>query len=220
LTSARPTWPPSSNLARTEKDPVAALEQAREALDFLYRRPLHRDPGELPFPEPPRLLDRLRRAARVLHDSPRTEASYVQWVTRFVRFHGLRHPNTMGGPEIESFLTHLAADRCVATSTQNQAFNALLFLDQHVLGIDLPRIAAARARRPKRLPTVLSPDEVRRLLDAVHGADGTFRLIACLMYGAGLRPEECCRVRVRDLDRTATGAGKPTSPQRQQGRRR
>ena len=188
------------HVAQTDKDPVTRLEQAREALDFLYRRLCHIDPGELPFPEPPRLLDRLRRALRVRHYSPRTEDCYAEWVARFIRFHGLRHPNTMGAPEIEQFLTDLAVAGHVSASTQNQAFNALLFLYQHVLGIELPRIAAARARRPRRLPAVLSPDEVRRLLDAVRGADGTFRLMARLMYGAGLRREECCRVRVHDLD--------------------
>ena len=188
------------HVAHTDKGPVTRIEQAREALDFLYRRVLHIDPGELPFPEPPRLLDRLRWALRVRHYSPRTEACYAEWVTRYIRFHGLRHPNTMGAAEIEQFLTDLAVHGHVAASTQNQAFNALLFLYQQVLGIELPRIAAARARRPVRLPIVLSPDEVRRLLDAVEGADGTFRLMAGLMYGAGLRREECCRLRVHDVD--------------------
>src|SRR5687768_5247875 len=98
----------------------------------------------------------------------------------------------MGAPEIELFLTDLAVAGHVAASTQNQAFNALLFLYQQVLGIELPRIDALRARRPKRLPTVLSPAEIRLVLDAVKGADGLFRLMAGLLYGAGLRRSECC----------------------------
>jgi integron integrase len=188
------------HLAQTEKDPVGALEHARDALDFLYERVLYLRLGELPFPDPPRLLDRLRRALRLRHYSPRTEARYVDWVVRFIRFHGLRHPNTMGGAEIEQFLTDLAVSKHVAASTQNQAFHAILFLYQQVLGIELPRITSVRARRPVRVPTVLCPEEVRRLLDAVRGGDGTFRLMAGLLYGAGLRREECCRVRVHDLD--------------------
>ena len=188
------------HVAKSEKDPVAALEQAREALGFLYERVLHIPVGELPFPDPPRLLDRVRRALRLRHYSLRTEKWYVEWIVRFIRFHSLRHPTAMGAAEIEMFLTDLAVNGRVAASTQNQAFNALLFLYQQVLGIELPRIDSVRARRPKRVPTVLSPDEVRRLLEAVQGGDGVFRLMAGLMYGAGLRREECCRVRVHDLD--------------------
>jgi hypothetical protein len=118
------------HLAQTEKDPLRAIEQAREALDFLYRHVLHIEIGELPNPEPPRLLDRLRHALRVRHYSPRTEDCYVKWVTRYIRFHKLRHPNTMGPAEIEMFLTDLAVNRHVSASTQNQCFNALLFLCQ------------------------------------------------------------------------------------------
>jgi hypothetical protein len=116
------------HLARTEKDPLPRLEEARDALAFLYLRLLGTDLGELPYPEPPRLLDRLRRALRVRHYSPRTEACYAEWASRFIRFHGLRHPSTMGGPEVEQFLTDLAVNHHVAASTQNQALNALLFL--------------------------------------------------------------------------------------------
>src|SRR5213079_2873929 len=96
--------------------------------------------GQLPRPEPLCLLDRLRRACRVRQFSPRTEDCYAMWAERFIRFHGLRHPNTMGAPEIEHFLTDLAANGHVAASTQNQAFHALLFLYQEVLGIELPRL--------------------------------------------------------------------------------
>jgi integron integrase len=188
------------HLAQSDKDPLRAIEQARDALEFLYQNCLKIQLGELPFPEPPRLLDRLRRALRVRHYSPRTECCYVDWTVRFIRFHHMRHPNAMGAAEIEMFLTHLAVNGHVSASTQNQAFNALLFLYQQVLGIELPPLDAVRARRPKHLPTVLSPDEVRQLLDAVCGGEGVFRLMAGLLYGAGLRREECCRLRVHDVD--------------------
>jgi integrase len=188
------------HLAQTEKDPLRSIEEAREALTFLYQRLLRIDLGELPFPEPPRLLDRLRRALRVRHYSPRTEECYVEWSERFIRFHSMRHPNTMGGPEIEQFLTDLAVNGHVAASTQNQALNALLFLYGQVLGIELPRLDAVRARRPRRLPNVLAPEEVRALLEAIEGGTGVLRLMASMCYGAGLRREDCCRLRVHDLD--------------------
>ncbi len=187
-------------VAQTEKDPLNRLEEAHTALTFLYHDVLGLDVGELPCPDPPRLLDRLRRACRVRQLSTRTENCYAAWAERFIRFHRLRHPNTMGAPEIEQFLTDLAAHGHVAASTQNQAFHALLFLYQQVLGIDLPRLDALRAKRPKRLPTVLSAEEVRRFLDAVEGGDGLYRLMAGLLYGTGLRRQECCQVRVHDLD--------------------
>jgi integron integrase len=188
------------HVAQTEKDALPCLEEAHTALTFLYRDVLGLDVGELPFPEPPRLLDRLRRACRVRQLSPRTENCYAGWAERYIRFHGLRHPSSMGAAEIESFLTHLAADGHVSASTQNQAFHALLFLYQQVLGIELPRLDALRARRPKRLPAVLSPDEVSRFLDAVEGGNGLYRLMASLLYGTGLRRQECCQLRIHDLD--------------------
>jgi integrase len=150
------------HMAQIEKDPLACLEQAHEALTFLYATVLQLTLGDLPFPQPPRLLDRLRRALRVRHHAPRTEACYVQWAERFIRFHGLRHPNTMGGPEIELFLTDLAVHGHVAASTQNQALNALLFLYGQVLGLELPRLDAVRARRPLRLPNVLAAEGLTR----------------------------------------------------------
>jgi len=110
-----------SHVAQTEKDALACLEQAHAALTFLYHDVLGLAVGELPCPEPPRLLDRLRRACRVRQFSPRTEDCYASWAERYIRFHGLRHPNTMGAPEIEQFLTDLAANGHVAASTQNQA---------------------------------------------------------------------------------------------------
>jgi integron integrase len=188
------------HIAQTEKDPLPCLEEAHMALTFLYGEVLGLDIAELPFPHPPRLLDRLRRACRVRQFSPNTENCYANWAERYIRFHRLRHPNTMGAAEIEQFLTDLAANGHVAASTQNQAFNALLFLYQQVLGIELPRLDALRARRPKRLPTVLSAEEVRRFLDAFQKAEALFRLMTSLLYGTGLRRLECCQLRVHDLD--------------------
>lgn len=189
-----------THLVQTEKDPLRAAEQAHEAIAFLYAEVLNSPLGELLIPRPPRLLDRLSHALRVRHAAPSTEESYSNWVERFIRFHGMRHPNTMGAAEIEMFLTDLAVNGHVSASTQNQAFSALLFLYQNVLGIELPRIDALRARRPKRLPTVLSPQEVSRLLDAIQGGDGVFRLMARLLYGTGMRRLEGCRLRVQELD--------------------
>src|SRR5262245_31003289 len=188
------------HVAQTEKDPLARLEEAHTSLTFLYQDVLGLDVGALPFPDPPRLLDRLRRACRVRQFSPRTEDCYANWAERYIRFHGLRHPGTMGAAEIELFLTDLAVNGYVAASTQNQAFHALLFLYQQVLGVDLPRLDALRARRPKRLPTVLSPEEVRQFLSVFPEDDAMYQLMARLLYGAGLRREECCRVRMHDLD--------------------
>jgi hypothetical protein len=188
------------HVAHTEKDALHCLEEAHAALTFLYHDLLALPIGDLPCPEPPRLLDRLRQTCRVRQFSPRTEDCYAAWAERFIRFHGLRHPNTMGAPEIERFLTDLAVNGHVAASTQNQAFHALLFLYQQVLGIELPRLDALRARRPKRLPLVLSPEEVRRFLEAVEGGDGLYRLMTRLLYGTGLRRQECCQLRVHDLD--------------------
>jgi integron integrase len=156
--------------------------------------------GEVPTPRPPKRLDRVRHAIRLRHYSPRTDECYVEWVARFIGLHGMQHPKEMGPAEIEMFLTDLAVNGHVAASTQNQALRALLFLYQEVLSIELPRLDALRARRPVRLPSVLGPEEVRRVLDAVRGQGGVFRLMAGLCYGAGLRREECCRLRVHDVD--------------------
>src|SRR5262245_51723644 len=149
-------------------------------------------------PEQPKLLERLRHACRVRHLSTRTEDAYHDWCRRFILFHGVRHPDTMAEPEVNAFLTHLAVDRHVAASTQNQALSALLFLYEHVLGRPLDRVEGViRACRQKRLPVVLSPEEVRRVIDRL---DGAYRLVALLQYGAGLRLLECLRLRVKDLD--------------------
>jgi integron integrase len=145
----------------------------------------------------PKLLDRLRAKCRLLHYSIRTEEAYVGWVTKFIFFQQKRHPQEMGRAEIEAYLNHLATVQQVAASTQNQAFSAILFLYQKVLEIELPTIAALRAKRPDRLPVVLNVDEVRQLFDRMVG---THRLLAELLYGTGLRILECCRLRVKDLD--------------------
>jgi integron integrase len=146
----------------------------------------------------PRLLDRVRAAIRARHYSRRTEDAYVAWIRRFVVFHGKRHPAEMAAPEITRFLTSLAVDSTVASSTQNQALSALLFLYREVLRQDVPWIdGIVRARRPERLPVVLTRDEVRALLSRLAGPT---RLMAYLMYGGGLRLLESCRLRVQDLD--------------------
>jgi integron integrase len=142
----------------------------------------------------------MSQVLRVRHYSPRTEACYLHWVRQFILFHGKRHPRELGAAEVEQFLTHLAVKGHVSASTQNQALNALVFLYQQVLEIDLGRFDAVRARRPKRLPVVLAPDEVAAVLARVEGGEGTFRLMARLLYGCGLRLQECCRLRVKDIE--------------------
>jgi integron integrase len=140
----------------------------------------------------------VRDALRVKHYSYRTEESYVQWIRRYILFHNKRHPNQMGEAEVEAFLTHLAVEGHVAASTQNQALSALLFLYRYVLKQPLAEsIEAVRARQSKYLPTVLSPDEVQRLLQCL---DGTHQLLAKLLYGSGMRLSEGLRLRVKDLD--------------------
>jgi integron integrase len=187
------------SIAQTDPDPLRALAASRQALDFLYREVLHLDLGELPLPRPPRLLDQVRQVLRVRHYARSTEECYVQWITRFLRFHPRRHPRDMGAAEVEQFLTHLAVHGQVSASTQNQAFHALLFLYQQVLEIDLGRLDAVRARRPKRLPVVLAAAEVAAVLEHVEGANGVFRVMARLLYGCGLRLLECCQLRVKDV---------------------
>jgi integron integrase len=146
----------------------------------------------------PRLLDEMRDAIRRRHYSYRTEQSYVHWTKRFIFFSDKRHPRDMGAPEVTAFLTHLARDRDVAVATQNQALAALLFLYKEVLGQALPWLdQIQRAKRPARLPTVLSVAEIRRLLAQMQG---TKWLMASLLYGSGLRLRECLKLRVKDID--------------------
>ena len=149
---------------------------------------------------PKKLLDQVRDTIRLKHYSIRTEQSYVAWIKRYILFHQKRHPNEMGSAEIEAFLTHLAVKENVAASTQNQALSALLFLYREVLRQDLDGpIDSIRAKKPKRLPTVLTKDEVRRVIGELSGAH---RLMAQLLYGSGLRLMECVRLRVKDIDFT------------------
>ncbi len=146
----------------------------------------------------PRLLDQVRGKIRLKHYSLRTEEAYVDWVKRFILFSGKRHPRDMGAPEVEAFLTHLAVAGQVAASTQNQAKNALLFLYREVLAIELPWLDGIEsAKAPKRLPVVLTTQEVQALLAQL---DGTPWLAANLLYGAGLRIMEALRLRVKDVD--------------------
>lgn len=146
----------------------------------------------------PGLLEVMRDEIRKRHYSIRTEEAYLQWVRRYIQFHGRRHPASMGAPELEAFLTHLAVGRDVAASTQNQALSAILFLYREVLGQRLPWLeGVTRAKKPKHLPVVLTPDEVRLVLS---GLEGTLGLMGRLLYGSGLRLMECVRLRVKDLD--------------------
>jgi integron integrase len=145
-----------------------------------------------------RLLDQVREAIRVRHYSYRTEQQYVAWIRRYILFHDRRHPLLLGGPEVERFLTHLATERHVASATQAQALAAVLFLYKCVLNVDLPWLGnVIRATRPKRLPVVLSRDEVRRVL---AGFNGQLLLIVSLLYGSGLRVLEALRLRFKDVD--------------------
>lgn len=149
-------------------------------------------------PKPKKLLDQIRDAIRLKHYSYSTEKTYVHWAKRFILFHNKRHPAEMGAAEVEAFLTYLAKEGNVSSSTQNQALNAMLFLYRNVLQIDLPvPLHALRAKRSEHLPTVLSKDEVARLLS---GMQGLHQLMAKLLYGCGLRLMECMRLRVKDID--------------------
>jgi integron integrase len=146
----------------------------------------------------PKLLDTVRRSIRARHYSLRTEEAYVAWIRRFILYHRKRHPKEMGPPEITAFLTSLAVERRVSASTQNQALAALLFLYRDVLGCDPGWLEGiVRARRPRRLPVVLTRDEVERLLSTLRGVNW---IMGTLLYGSGLRLMECLRLRVKDLD--------------------
>jgi integron integrase len=146
----------------------------------------------------PRLLDQVREIIRIKHYSIRTEQAYMQWIRRYILFHGKRHPRDMGATEVSEFLSSLAITAKVSASTQNQALNAILFLYRDVIKISLPWLAnVQRAKRPQHLPVVLTRDEVKRIL---AGLEGTVWLMTALTYGAGLRLMECLRLRVKDLE--------------------
>jgi integron integrase len=151
------------------------------------------------MPTPPKkLLDQVRDVLRLKHYSIRTEEAYVDWCRRYILFHNKRHPQEMGVTEVEAFLTYLAVDQHVAASTQNQALCALEFLYREVLHQELDGpITPVRAKKPERLPTVLTREEARRVIGLMSG---THQLMAKLLYGSGLRLMECVRLRVQDID--------------------
>jgi integron integrase len=157
-------------------------------------------PRPAPPPPAPSLLDALREAIRVRHYSLRTERTYEHWVVRFIRFHGRRHPRDLGGEHVTAFLSSLANQGHVAAATQNQALAALLFLYREVLRVELPWLDhVVRARRPNRLPTVLTREEAHAVLERMSGVHG---LMARLMYGTGMRIAECLALRVKDVELT------------------
>ena len=146
----------------------------------------------------PRLMDQVRQAIRLRHYSLRTEEAYTQWIRRYIYFHNKRHPADMAEPEITAFLSHLATDKHVAASIQNQALSALLFLYKEVLKLDLDWLNdIVRAKRPVRVPVVLSKEQVGKLLS---GLEGKNKLVAQLLYGSGMRLMEGLRLRVGDID--------------------
>jgi len=148
--------------------------------------------------EKPKLFDQVRHLIRLKHYSIRTEEAYLKWIKRYIFYHQKRHPNEMAENEIREFLTHLAVEKNVAASTQNQALNAILFLYKEVLQKDLKEISGVVwAKRPPKLPVVFTREEVNRLLENLQG---TYKLIAGLLYGSGLRLLECLRLRVKDID--------------------
>jgi integron integrase len=160
------------------------------------------DRFDKPEPRPgrptPKLVAQVRDALRSRHYSKRTEESYVVWIRRFIFFHSVRHPEEMAEREVNQFLTHLAIKEKVSASTQNQALSALLFLYRHVLDRPLGQLGEViRARKSKRLPVVLTRDEVRAVFRRLSGEQ---RLVAVLMYGTGMRLMECLRLRVKDVD--------------------
>jgi integron integrase len=151
--------------------------------------------------QPPKLLDQVRDRLRLKHYSIRTEQAYIQWVKRYILFHGKRHPAELGKEEAEAFLTSLAVQRNVAASTQSQALSALLFLYREVLGQDLPWLTeVTRAKKPARLPVVLNREEIKTLLEQLD--DPLLGLVVRLLYGTGMRLMEVVRLRVKDVDFT------------------
>ncbi len=148
-----------------------------------------------PAKQPPKLLDQVSAAIRTKHYSRRTEQTYKQWIKRFIFFHGKRHPREMGTQEVGAFISHLAVKEKVSASTQNQALSAILFLYREVLQQEID--FHAWAKKPETLPVVLSREEVKLILSRLSG---TYWLIAMLLYGCGLRLDECLKLRVKDLD--------------------
>lgn len=145
-----------------------------------------------------KLVEAISEVCRTEHYAYRTEETYLKWIKRFIAFHGNKHPREMGADEVQNFLTHLAVERKVSASSQNQALSAILFLYKKVLGIDLPwMVDVVRAKRSRRMPVVLTRSEVQRVLSCMSGQK---RLMASLCYGSGLRLVECLRLRIKDID--------------------
>ena len=167
-------------------------------LDTIGTKPTHAAVKSDTITPSPKLLDQVRERIRAKHYSPRTANVYVYWIRWYIRHHGMKHPRDMGAPEVEDFLSMLANQRNVAASTQNQALAALLFLYKEVLGIELPWMdGITRAKKPPRMPCVLTQAEVQRVLAHVSGEAG---LVIKLLYGSGLRLMEALRLRVKDLE--------------------
>jgi len=145
-----------------------------------------------------KLLDQVRSLLRTHHYSYRTEKTYIEWILQYIRFHGIKHPAEMGAAEVKAFLSHLAVERAVSASTQNQALFAVLFLYREVLRVDLPWLDKfTPAKKSSRVPVVLTKAEVKQILDQLKGTNW---IIADLLYGAGLRLHEALRLRIKDLD--------------------
>jgi integron integrase len=151
-----------------------------------------------PAKQPPKLLDQVRETIRAKHYSRRTEEAYISWILRFIFFHQKRHPREMGAREVNAFLSHLAVKEKVAASTQNQAMHGILFLYNEVLQMPLGKLGEIiRAKKPERLPVVLTREEVKAVLANLSGVGW---IMANILYGAGLRVSECMRLRVKDID--------------------
>lgn len=145
-----------------------------------------------------KLMERVRRKIREKHYSPKTETTYTKWIKSFIFFHGKKHPQELGEREVSAFLSYLANERDVAASTQNQALNAVVFLYKHVLEIELGSFGKfSRAKRPRTVPTVMTHEEAMSVVECL---DGVYKLQAMILYGGGLRPMECHRLRVKDID--------------------
>lgn len=187
--------PPRDRATRCPQDFLSSHQPVLAPVRVLNNQEPPPDPEILQDPTAP---DQVRQAVRMRHYSHKTEEAYVGWIKRFILFHNKRHPAEMGEKEIGEYVSSLATDSRVSASTQNQALNAIFFLYHAVLGKDIGYVnGVVRAKRPQRLPVVLTPEEVKALLSQLDGMEW---LMATLLYGAGLRLMECCRLRVKDID--------------------
>lgn len=191
----RASFDSTAEIPRAAQSPLCAYGSAGMRLAVVLREGSGRPWGS---PGPVPIMDMVHKVLSLKHYSRSTERVYSNWILRYIRFHKKKHPADMGEAEISQFLSSLATVAKVSASTQNQALNALLFLYREVLGQDLERLQdVARAKESRRLPVVLTQAEVRSVLDQLHGSPW---LMASLLYGAGLRLMECCRLRVKDID--------------------